>query len=228
MSAPGEASERGEASELLEAGLAALGIPDRDSARETLSRYLDELERWNPRFGFVNAGSRAELVVKHVLDSLAAWRHVRDEAHGGGVLDVGSGAGFPGIPLSVVLPDISFTLLERSSRKVSFLKTCAALLRLEHARVVQGDFASVEGVFDVVTFRAVAPLGRLLADAPRRCPRFGVLIAYKGKLDRARGEIEELQRSAGDLFRAEAVPVAVPFLDEERCVIILRHSLTNG
>lgn len=217
-----------EPSALLDAGLAELGIPDRGCARETLSRYLDELERWNPRFGFVHAASRAQLVVRHVLDSLSAWRQVRDEARDGGVLDVGSGAGFPGIPLSVVLPDISFTLLERSSRKISFLKTCAALLPLEHARVVQGDFASVEGVFDAVTFRAVAPLGRLLADAPRTCPRFKVLIAYKGKLDRARREIEELERSAGDLFRARAVPLTVPFLDEERCVIILRRSLTNG
>ncbi|HVP18417.1 MAG TPA: 16S rRNA (guanine(527)-N(7))-methyltransferase RsmG [Spirochaetia bacterium] len=217
-----------EPSALLNAGLARLGLPDPDSAREALSRYLDELERWNPRFGFVNARSRAELVVRHVLDSLAPWRHVRDETRGDGVLDVGSGAGFPGIPLAIVLPGVSFTLLERSAKKISFLKTCVTLLSLERVRVEQGAFASVKGVFDVVTFRAVAPLARFLADAPRAFSPSRVLVAYKGKLDRARSEVEELQSATGNLFHAEVIPVTVPFLDEERCVVILRHSLTNG
>ena len=102
-----------------------------------------------------------ELIVKHVLDSLSAWRQVREEAREAGVLDVGSGAGLPGIPLAIALPDISFTLLERSAKKVSFLRTCKALLGLERARVIQGDLASASAsLFDVVTFRAVAPLSR--------------------------------------------------------------------
>jgi len=217
-----------EPSVLLDEGLIRLGIPEPGPAHRLLGRYLDELEQWNPRFGFVKVRSRAELVVRHLLDSLSAWSQVRDQTGAGGVLDVGSGAGLPGIPLAIVLPGVSFTLLERSAKKVSFLKTCRTLLGLDHVTVAQGDFAAVKGVFDVVTFRAVAPLARLLADARRGGPSFRALIAYKGKLDRARQEIEDVRSSMGDLFRVELIPVTVPFLDEERCVVILRHSLTNG
>ena len=81
--------------EMLREGLRQLAVPDAESTGVRLSQFLDELERWNPRFGFVKAASREELIVKHVLDSLSAWKQVRDEALEGRVLDVGSGAGSP-------------------------------------------------------------------------------------------------------------------------------------
>jgi 16S rRNA (guanine527-N7)-methyltransferase len=213
---------------LLREGLGRLGVPGPEAAFGTLGLYLDELERWNPRFGFVKAASREGLVVKHVLDSLSAWRHVRDETRGGGVLDVGSGAGFPGIPLAIVLPGVSFTLLERSAKRASFLRNCRTLLGLRRLEVVQGDLASVKASFDVVTFRAVAPLSRFLASAVSGRPGFRTLLAYKGKADRAQREIEDVRRSTAGPFSAQVVPVTVPFLDEERCIVIFRNSLTNG
>ena len=208
--------------EMLREGLRQLAVPDAESTGVRLSQFLDELERWNPRFGFVKAASRGELIVKHVLDSLSAWKQLRDEALEGRVLDVGSGAGFPGIPLAIALAGISFTLLERSAKKVSFLRTCKALLGLARVEVVQGDLSSLHAPFDVVTFRAVAPLARFLEEAGPGGITFHSVVAYKGRIERARQEVVDVQRSTRDRFSVEVVPLTVPFLEEERCVVILR------
>ncbi len=89
-------------SAMLRTGLEQLDVPGAGRVLALMEMYLDELERWNPRFGLVSSADRVELVVKHVLDSLSAWSAIRDaiESPNGSVLDVGSGAGFPGIPLA--------------------------------------------------------------------------------------------------------------------------------
>jgi 16S rRNA (guanine527-N7)-methyltransferase len=208
---------------MLQDGLAQLAVPEPQEAARLLEQYLDELERWNPRFGFVKADSRKELVVKHVLDSLSAWPQVREAAAGGAVLDVGSGAGFPGIPLAIALRE-PFSLLERSAKKVSFLRTCKALLGLTRVDVVPGDLAAAAATstagFSVVTFRAVAPLSRFLDDSRKSGLRFRTVVAYKGRIERAYDEIDDVRRSH-DGLRADVVPVTVPFLDEERCLVVL-------
>ena len=215
--------------DLLREGIARLEVPDPAAVALTLERYLEELCRWNPRFGFVNTDSPEELVVKHLLDSLAAWRIIRDEARGGRVFDVGSGAGLPGIPLAVALPELSFTLLERSGKKVSFLRTCKILLGLAHTEVMQADLSTVGSSCDVATFRAVAPLTRFLEDAERGGFAAGCVAAYKGRLDRARQEIEDVRRFTEGRCEAQVVPLTVPFLPEERCIALVRFSslLTN-
>ncbi len=218
-----------DAAGLLREGIARLEIPDPGTVGSTLERYLEELRRWNPRFGFVNTDSPEELVVKHLLDSLAPWRIIREEAHGGRVFDVGSGAGLPGIPLAAALPDVSFTLLERSGRKVSFLRTCKVLLGLARTEVMQADLSSLDAACDVATFRAVAPLSRFLEDAGRGGFSARCVAAYKGRLDRARQEIDDVRRFTAGRWEAQLVPLTVPFLDEERCIALLRFSslLTN-
>jgi 16S rRNA (guanine527-N7)-methyltransferase len=215
----------GAPAEPLREGLRQLDVPAPQTVERLLDKYLDEIERWNPRFGFVKAANRQELIVKHVLDSLAAWPQVKAELKGGAVLDVGSGAGFPGIPLAIALPDVPVTLLERSAKKVSFLRTCKALLGLARVEVVHGDLADASRLpFDVVTFRAVAPVARFLDDSRQNSLRFQAIIAYKGRVERANAEIDDVRRSRGDIFRAEVVPVKVPFLGEERCLVVLRTS----
>jgi 16S rRNA (guanine527-N7)-methyltransferase len=217
--------------ELLREGIAALAVPAADRVTLTLETYLAELSRWNARFGFVKADEE-ELVVKHVLDSLSAWRAVEElaaeeagaapagAAPAGGVLDVGTGAGFPGIPLAIALPGVSFTLLERSSRKVAFLKTCGIILGLSNAHTLQADLGAAEGRWKVVTFRAFAPIERFLADCGPGLS-FGALLAYKGRHTRGREEAAAAGRPGGR-YRAEVREVTVPFMDEERCLVIVR------
>jgi 16S rRNA (guanine527-N7)-methyltransferase len=214
-----------EASRLLAEGLAELAVPDPGRAAPLLEFYMDELERWNPRFGLVKFGSREDLVIRHVLDSLSAWSYVRAAAEGarepGGpatVLDVGSGAGLPGIPLAVALPGLSFTLLERMARRASFLRTCTLLLGLPRVTVMQRDLGEVSGFFDIVTFRAYAPLSRFLDESRRGGPRWRTLLAYKGRKENA---AEELDAVRARFVSAELVTLRTPFLEEERCLVTL-------
>jgi len=213
------------ASSLLREGLSQLEVPDAARVQPLLERYLDELERCNPRFGLVNASDRAELVTKHVLDSLSAWRQVRDAlpASGGSVLDVGSGAGLPGIPLAAALPDVEVTLLDRMARRVSFLRTCCALLGLPRLRAVQSDLRKASGDYDVVTFRAVAPLDRFLADLGASGVRWRTIAAYKGRDDRTREEAAAARAFVGPEVDLDIVPLRPPFLEEERCLLIARR-----
>ena len=210
-------------SELLREGLALLAIPDPDRVRSLLDAFLVELERWNPRFGLVKHDGMEDLVVKHVLDSLSAWTAVRDAiGHPQGtVLDVGSGAGFPGIPLAIVLPDARVTLLERMTRRAAFLRTCGVLLGLSGVRVLACDLGEVSDSFDVVTFRAVAPLDRFLSDIERSGVGWRTIISYKGRQKRARQEIEDAARTRKGIYLMEVRPLSTPFLEEERCMIIV-------
>jgi len=218
-----------DASATLRAGLAELAVPDPHRVLRLLERYLDELQRWNPRFGLVNAADRRELVIRHVLDSLAAWRQVQEAAAAGSgsVLDIGSGAGFPGIPLAVALPELSFTLLERMSRRAAFLKTCGVLLDLSRLQVIGGDLHEVEGDYEVITFRAMAPFDRFLREAARSGVRWRTVIAYKGKEERARREIEEARRGGGESLHLRCVRIRAPFMDEERCLITATRPSTE-
>jgi len=223
MSAAGGPSE---ASDALRAGLEELAVPEQDRAQRLLERYLDELERWNPRFGLVKAASRRELVIKHVLDSLCAWRTVREAAAAGRgtVLDIGSGAGFPGIPLAVALPELSFTLLERMSRRAAFLRTCGVLLGLPRLQVICGSLQDAPGEYEVITFRAVAPFDRLLRETARTHVRWRTVVAYKGREERARQEIEAARRGGEESLRLRCVRIQPPWMDEERCLIIASRS----
>ncbi|MGA2639820.1 MAG: 16S rRNA (guanine(527)-N(7))-methyltransferase RsmG [Spirochaetia bacterium] len=210
-----------DASVTLRQGLERLSVPEPGRVQPLLETYLDELERWNPRFRLVKFSDRRELVVKHVLDSLAGWPAVRDAAGPrGSALDVGSGAGFPGIPLAVVLSSVSFMLLERMARRASFLKTCAVLLGLPLLRVAQADLSDAEGDYDVVTFRAVAPFDRFLHEIGKSGVRWRTAIAYKGRGDRARKEMEDVRRSPAAVCDIKLVSLDPPFLDEERCLIV--------
>jgi 16S rRNA (guanine527-N7)-methyltransferase len=209
----------------LRRGLDELGI-HAPGAADLLERYLAELNRWNAKFGFVKA-TPDELVVKHALDSIAGavavaglCAEVEEGAAGGGrVLDVGSGAGFPGIPLAIALPRVRFTLLERSGRKCAFLENCRALLGLANVTVLAADLSAAMGAYDVITFRAVAPLDRFLADLARSKVAWRSIAAYKGRRDRIEEELAALGPSA---VAAEVVRLAVPFGDEERHLVVLR------
>jgi 16S rRNA (guanine527-N7)-methyltransferase len=211
---------------VLRRGLSMLDVPDVERAAVKLEMHLAELDKWNPRHGLVKAGPE-DLVIRHVLDSLAAWKTIRelaapDPAAPGSVLDIGSGAGFPGIPLAVVLPELSFTLMERSGIRAAFLGNCAVLLGLSGLRVREEDLAKASGRYDVVTMRAFAPLARLLADLGKSRVEWRAIVAYKGRADRLGEEIGELETRADFHGKVEVRRIEVPFLDEERHLAVIR------
>lgn len=205
---------------LLLEGLDRLGIAASAEQRERLERYRLELERWNRAFGFVRARGE-ELVVRHFLDCLAGVPAIRGLAGGRRFADVGSGAGFPGVPLAIMLPEAGFTLVEPASRKAAFLRSVGILLGLGNVSVVERQLREVQGPFDVVTFRAFRPLSGETLDALRRLlAPGGAIVAYKGRSERIAEELQALGLADG--AQAEVVALRVPFLEEERHLVILR------
>lgn len=213
------------AASLLREGLARLKIPFAEEQLVKIRIFLEELERWNRRYGFVarrDPDSRRldmrQMIVRHVLDSLAAWDSLKALASGKQIADVGSGAGFPGIPLAVFLPDSRFTLLEPSVKKTAFLRNAAILANLENIEVVETHLEKVRRRFDLVVLRAFSPLARALDDLQRILEADGAIIAYKGKLSRI---MEELDACGLDAKALDIVAVRVPFLDEERHLVVI-------
>ncbi len=142
---------------LLEQGCRDLGFSLSPLQKDLLVRYSDELLLWNRRMNLVGARDEEEFVRKHLLDSLAGFPVIRDEGRGS-IADLGTGAGLPGIPLAVMLPDRDVYLVERSGKRCAFLRSCTSILRLPHLRVVEADYADIREQFGTITFRAFTPL----------------------------------------------------------------------
>jgi 16S rRNA (guanine527-N7)-methyltransferase len=205
--------------EVLRRGLAELGIGGRETLISPLLRYVAEVERWNPALGLVKA-SGTDLVVRHVLDSLAGAPAFGLLPAGAVVLDVGSGAGFPGVPLALALPELRFVLLDRMSRRCTFLEHCVAVLTLGNAAVRVGDAKDYREPVDAVTFRAVSALTADFLLGTGIAGKAPLVVAYKGTLERSREEAA----AVSDLFASvEVIPLRVPFLVGERALVVLRR-----
>jgi 16S rRNA (guanine527-N7)-methyltransferase len=201
--------------DVLDKGIEELRLAGVRDIRRRLAIYLDELERWNPAFGLVNAAGE-ELVIKHILDSLAGALPIRS-MDPGNIADVGSGAGFPGIPLAAALPEIPMTLIEPSQKRAAFLRGAAALMGLRNVRIFEGELEKVREKYACVTMRAFRPLDRkILRRLSAVLSEGGFIAAYKGRMEKIEAELA----AARDLgFTAEALPLRVPFLPEPRHLV---------
>ena len=227
--------------DLLARGLEALELP-MDPLRERLGKYIAEIELWNPTYGLVNA-SGDELVVKHILDSLAPLSYLRillAELDGAGsrtsggqgavLADIGTGAGLPGIPLALALPERQVRLVERMGKRVRFLENQKVILGLDNVLILESEAERAGGPFDLIVFRAFRPFSetKLFRSIVERLSPGGIIAAYKGKLATAAEEISIISGDArlGALARtAKIMPVRVPLLDEERCLVVLRNGI---
>lgn len=219
--------------ELLARGLERLGY-DADGRLDRLVRYLAEIELWNPRLKLVAAEGR-ELAVRHLLDSIAGARAVFDE-HGEPerLADIGSGAGLPGIPIAIMYPETRVDLVERSGRRVGFLRNAIAAVRASNATVVHAGLAEYDGPADLIVFRAFLPLDdRLLDELWRTVASGGRICAYKGRREAIEAELRRLScggpegaRGTGEqgAVAARVIPVSVPFLDEERHLVVFERT----
>jgi 16S rRNA (guanine527-N7)-methyltransferase len=209
--------------ELLGKGLAALGFGAEGDLFAKLAAFVAEIERLNPSLGLVGA-SGDELIVKHILDSLAPIRIVRGLLGGRAgkrIADLGSGAGLPGVPLALALPDAEVALLDRMTRRTDFLRSVLELLPLPNAEVIETQVEHARGSYDLVTFRAFRPFEpKLFKRVFALCDAEGAVMAYKGRADKARAELAGIE---GLYSSAEIIPIAVPFLPDERCVVVMRR-----
>ena len=210
------------------ADIERLIAPRRETIITLLAQYVAEIELFNPAYGLVGTGDRRELVIKHILDSLAPLgiiHHLLENRAVPGetpaAADVGSGAGLPGIPLAIALPRVNFTLIERMGRRAGFLRNTQAALALANVTIEESEMErAAPGRFSLLTFRAFRPLEpAILRSLFRLCAAGGTLAAYKGR----REKIEEEMAAAGQTPAAyEAIPCPVPLLEEERHLLVIR------
>ena len=209
---------------LLSAGLQALGIQTSPGFESKLEHYIAAIEAWNPAYGLVGA-SGDELVIKHILDSLAPLVVINSllaECTGQhpSLADLGTGAGLPGIPLALARPDIDVALIDRMTRRIRFLEAMQAELPLLNVTIIEEQVERAKGSYDLVTFRAFRPFERkLFKKVFGICAPGGYVVAYKGKSDKAAAELEAIEGLYAD---ARIVPIQVPLLDDERCLMVMR------
>ena len=199
------------------AGAAQLGIELTEAQCRALLAHLDLVDEWNARFNLTAIRDRGQQITKHILDSLT----VRPWLQGQRIADIGSGAGFPGIPLAIVEPARRFALIESTGKKCRFLETVRDQLALANVDVIQAraELYRPEPRYDTVVARAVGPLADLVRFAGPLLASGGRLLAMKG-----RHPGEELSgRLTG--WKVLAVhPLKVPGLDDERHLVELARS----
>ena len=200
--------------ELIGAGARDLGIALDSVAGDALLKLVDELELGNAQFNLTAIRDRPGMLRKHILDSLSLQPYLRGER----VADIGTGAGFPGLPLAIVNPQRRFTLVEATGKKARFVEQTVERLGLGNVQVapVRAESYRPFELFDTVVARALSSLADFAAYAGHLCAPDGRLLAMKGK--RPDEEISALPKS----FRVLAVHrLKVPGLDDERHLVEL-------
>ena len=209
--------------ELLVSGLERIGIPFDDGVLGAIDTYISEIMLFNPVYKLVGDKDPDEILIRHVLDCAAAYPvFMRLTKPGDAIADLGSGAGFPGIVLSLLLPDRSFVLIERMQRRVGFLRGVIARTGIGNAEVSDRDIKEEKRKFDAVTARAFHPLFDVAGDVLPLLQCDGVGIFYKGQRANAASELEVL-RGEGFSFDATIEDIRVPYLDERRTICVLRN-----
>jgi 16S rRNA (guanine527-N7)-methyltransferase len=215
-------------SETFLAGTQRLGLRLTEPQQEQFLVFRRELLDWNTRFNLTAIKDPEEVLVKHFLDSLSLLlAYDQPQTH---LLDIGSGAGFPGLPLKLARPEWRVTLLEATGKRVTFLRHMVEVLALKDVEAVQGRAEDLghnsryRGQYDVVTARAVASIGTLLEYSAPYCRRNGLIILpKKGELSE---EIAQGRRAAAQVgsILSKDVPVDLPGLDDGRRFLVWKQT----
>jgi 16S rRNA (guanine527-N7)-methyltransferase len=196
------------------AGVASLGQDISQAGVEKLAQLVQELERWNRRMNLTSIRDVEAMVDRHLLDSLA----VRPLVYGKSLIDIGTGAGFPGLPIAIAEPELMVELLDSNARKVGFVQHVIGELGISNASVVRSraeNYAPGKR-FDTVTARALASLPSLIEIGGHLVAPKGVMLALKGRYPA--DEIEDLP----DGWEYEVTELSVPSQDS-RHAVVLRH-----
>ncbi len=198
--------------------LETLGVEESEKKADVLERYADEIMLFNPKLKLVGSTSRDDIVIRHILDSASAYNIFKTMTEEGDTIaDLGSGAGLPGIVLSVLLPERKFFLIERMQRRVGFLRSVSALLGLENVKVIDRDMSQLDTKFSLLTSRAFHPVYDIASSIVKLS---SAAVFYKGVRKNIEKEVETM-REHGYSADIRIEPLTVPKLDEERNALIL-------
>lgn len=199
----------------LDAGLTVFGAEVAERAVPRLLDYVGLLVHWNRRFNLTGTRAPADIVQRHILDSLSVAPYLCGDR----ILDAGTGAGLPGLVLAIARPELRYTLLDSAGKKTRFCLQAVAELSLDNVDVVHSrleEYAPAQP-FDCVVSRAFVSAPELVEKSGRLVFPGGALLAMKGVYPEK--ELAELQATG---FAAEVVPLAVPGLREARHLLIVR------
>lgn len=196
-------------------GVESLGQELADERIEKLARLLIELERWNSRMNLTAIRDGEKMVRDHILDSLA----VRPLIYGKSLIDIGTGAGFPGLPIAIALPALEAVLLDSNARKLGFVQHVIGALDISNAAAVRSraeNYAPGKP-FDTVIARALGTLPRVVELAGHLVAEKGVMLALKGRYP------EHELKDVPDAWKYGVTELAVPGLDVRHVVTLQRR-----
>jgi 16S rRNA (guanine527-N7)-methyltransferase len=196
----------------LEQGIAALGLALPANAVARLLDYQALLQRWNAAYNLTAVRDPAEMITRHLLDSLTILPYVQ----GASLADLGSGPGLPGIVLAIAAPGREILLVDSNGKKVRFLREAIRVLKLDGVRAVQSRVEDVEGQYDCITARAFASLADMLGWGGHLLAPNGVWLAMKGKLPD-----DELAGIPARFVVRSTHELTVPGLPAERHLLVL-------
>ena len=207
-----------EAKKILAEGALALGAPLDEKKLSNFGVYLDEIKKWNEKMNLTSITEENEIVTRHFLDSLTPLSFLTGIEK---VLDIGSGAGFPGIPLKIAAPSMGVTLMESTEKKIFFLRHIIRTLQLPNAQTLfaraedKAIISMIGGAFGCVISRALSGIDDFLALAAPYVKRNGFVIAMKGPAE------EELRKELAGR-KHELHEINIPFTDRTTSIIIFR------
>lgn len=213
---------RVELGERLQQGAAALGWALEVPVRERLLDYLDLLLKWNRVYNLTALRDPGQVLTHHLLDSLAVLAPLRRHTGGAAarLLDVGSGAGLPGVVIAIACPELQVTCIDAVAKKTAFVQTVATALQLPHLQAAHGRVETLrDHHHEVVVSRAFASLAEFVTLSEGALAPGGAWLAMKGR--RPDAEIAALP-PAVEVFHVEQL--MVPGLDAERCLVWMRRA----
>ena len=209
---------------VLRAGLAELHVSLSDAQVQGLLDYQDLIGKWNKVYNLTAVRDPVEMLTHHLLDSLAAVAPLQKHLQGRGLsaaslLDVGSGAGLPGVVLAICCPSLAVTCVDTVGKKAAFIKHVALALGLPNLSGLHARVETITQPFDVICSRAFASLADFAGWSQAALAPGGVWMALKGK-----HPAEELTMLPPDVAMFHVEPLAVPGLAAERCIIWLQKT----
>jgi 16S rRNA (guanine527-N7)-methyltransferase len=205
----------------IQQGCTALQIDVTDTVAEKLAGFIGLLEKWNRVYNLTAVRDPQAMVVRHILDSLVVRPFLTD----GSLLDVGTGAGLPGLPIAIVRPELPVTLLDANAKKLRFVRQAASELGLGNVEVVQSRMQEYQPArsFDMVISRAVANLSELYRQTARLVRPGGRILFMKGSLPTQ--EIQELEPGCETLHIER---LKIPGLKAERHLLWMEKTLESS
>jgi 16S rRNA (guanine527-N7)-methyltransferase len=201
----------------LQRGITALGLELDCGTQQRLLDYIALIEKWNRVHNLTAIREQEKMLSHHLLDCLAVVPHL----HAKRLLDVGSGAGLPGIPLALAQPELRVTLLDSNHKKAAFLNQAVMELKLKNAEVASERVESwkAENKFDVIISRAFSDLGEFVRLARHLIAPGGVFAAMKGV-----NPYEEIEKLPEGFKVKQVLPLKVPGLGAERHLVLIEQA----